>query len=129
MQLASYYDGTGLYHDLYDTALSRFPHDPHKDNTTPSQNFMGLIAALYKAYHEDKTPPLDFYKQYISRYNIEHVVQNLVYKILVDAKPNHVSTTLNKLLDEAIFHEYFQKPTPHLIRKLHLLNAFQNTLW
>ena len=43
--------------EMYDRAKSTFPANPSRHNTTPAQNFLGLVANVYKAHHEDGTAP------------------------------------------------------------------------
>ncbi len=119
----SYYDGTGRYQSLYSTVVAKFPQYPNRYNTTPTQNFLGIVASTYMAYHDHQTHPHTFVNDWIYRYFLDPKVEHLLKDILAAATPQNTHAVLNRLLDEAIIHEHHNKPIQALIKKLGALRA------
>ena len=119
----SYYDGNGLYQGLYDVVLAKFPKYPNRYITTHSQNFLGIVASAYMAYHDYQTHPLAFVKKWEYLYFLDAKVQRLLEGILASADCHKMPLVLNRLLDEAILNAYYDRPVQKLIKNLVRLNT------
>ena len=121
----SYYDGNGTYQDLYDKTLQKFPRNPCKYNTTPAQNFLGLIAFTYVEYHENGIHPWKCIYEHAARYNLSWLwscreSKKMLHDFLNKSDDILISRRLDKLMDLGIFCAYYEKPTQYITQQLQI---------
>lgn len=123
---SSYYDGMGLYQDLYDKTLAKFPPNPCKFNTNPAQNFLGIVAYTYVSFHESNQCPTRCMKQHAVRYNLTWLfeskdVRASLFRYIDSEDITELSARLDKVMDLAIFCCFFEKPVSYILQRLQIL--------